>query len=679
MANLLLGKLSDSSALDLVNRRVNPDMTTVERLTEEQSDLANMAFYFGKQHFVQRGAQLIQPQMAKHRVFYKANMVIGAVQRAVSKIMSVRGKPHVLPERLDRVGLQAAKVSKRVLEDHLLQVSRYEEKKRLAYTWSALTGSCWLKTYWNPNTGESNRWYLEDDKSAAVRTFSPEEAREREDRGLYEDIPLGDVAVGVVHKFQAFYDLDARESMDDCEWFAQQQFISRERVIAMFGTKYRDVESGGQNWQSYQFQEAIAFMQTGFPTPATSTHPDRNEDDMIRVVEMWERPSALNNKKGRRVITIGDTVHHNGPNPYAWSKYPSLHLPFVKCDWWTMPGKFTGISLAEQLRSPQFQYNKSRSVMVEMQNVFGQPATFVQKGGSIPAGAYTIEPGAVYEIDKTEMKPWQPQPPQLPKEISENASRTMGDFNAIAADASPGMGDMPSAIRASSMLRQMLEEKNAVLSPTAHGALIVDEHVGRNLLALAQHYYTEQRTMRYVGEDGDYMVQSFMGADLVSDLKILGKPDTSFSDGAAKAELLELIQLGFLDPTNPEDKALGLRAFELDSTDELKKRKMRGELTQENEIRRMIEHTVEYATAGGYPAKEYDNHVEHLRVLTDFMQTREFEELDPSTCTLIEQHWKQHQAWVMAQMRMMQEASPKPANPPKGEPSKPKPSSQTAK
>lgn len=670
MVNILLGTLSDANALDLVNKRIDPDKTTAERLAEESSDLANMAFYFGKQHFVQQGATLIQPEMPKHRVFYKANIVIGSVQRAVTKIMSVKGKPHVLPERLDRVGLQAAKVSKRVLESHLLSVSKYREKKRRAYTWAAITGTCWIKTYWNPNKGEVNRWYLEDDKQAAVRVFTKEEARAREEAGLFEDIPLGEVELGVVNKFQAHYDGDARDSMDDCEWFAQEQFVSRERVIAMFGKKYRDVASGGRNWQSYQFHEAIAFMQTGFQNAAGARSSTRERDDIIRVVEMWERPSSLNKNKGRRVIVVGDAVHTNGENPYAWSKYPSLHLPFVKCDWWPMPGKFTGISLVEQLRSPQFQYNKARGVHIEVQNVFGAPATVVEKGGSIPAGAFTIEPGSVLEIAKTEMKPFNLAPPSLPKEITENANRALQDFNTISADASPGMEGMPSAIRAAGMLRLMLEEKNAVLSPTAEGSLEADEAVGRNLLALAQHYYTEERTLKYVGEDGDYMVQAFHGADLVADLRIIGKPDTSFSDAPVREELMELIRVGALDPiNNPDDKALVMRALELDSADEIKKRKMRGELTQENEIRRMIEHTVEYATAGGYPVKEYDNHQEHMRVLQDFMQTREFEDLDPATGALIEQHWKQHQTWM--QLLLMQaQAMTKPA-PSQGAPSKP--------
>ena len=670
MANILLGKLSDSNALDLVNRRIDPDKTTAERLAEESSDLANMAFYFGKQHFIQQGATLIQPEMPKHRVFYKANKVIGAAQRAVSKIMSVRGKPHVMPERLDRSGLQAAKVSKRVLESHLLSVAKFRAIKRRAYLWAATTGTSWIKTYWDPDRGDVNRWYLDDDRQAAVRVFTKDEARAREDAGLYEDIRLGEVALGVVSKFQAHYDGDARDSMDDCEWFAQEQFVSRERVIAMFGTKYRDVASGGRNWQSYQFHEAIAFMQTGFQNSAGARSSTRDQDDIIRVVEMWERPSPLNKNKGRRVIIVGDAVHTNGENPYAWSKHPSLHLPFVKCDWWPMPGKFTGISLVEQLRSPQFQYNKSRGIQIEVQNVFGQPTTFVEKGGSIPEGAWTLEPGAVYGIAKTEMKPFHAPPPQLPKEISENSTRTMNDFNTISADASPGMEGMPSAIRAAGMLRMMLEEKNAVLSPTAEGSLEADESIGRNLLALAQHYYTEERTLKYVGEDGDYMVQAFHGADLVADLRIIGKPDMTFSDAPAREELKELIGMGGLDPlNNPDDKALMFRALELDSTDELMKRKMRGELTQENENRRMIEHTVEYATAGGYPVKEYDNHQEHMRVLQDFMQTREFEELDPATGALIEQHWKQHQTWM--QLLLMQAQAMTQPKPTQGAPSKP--------
>lgn len=677
MAALLLGNLTDPTAIELVNRRVTPDSMPVERLAEESSNLASMAYYFGKTNFVQVGASLMQPNTPPHRVNYNVNLIIGSVQRAVSKIMSAKGKPHVIPEAIDRRGLQVAKVSKRVLEHHLIPISKYERRKRLAYMWAAICGSAWMKTYWNPNKGEVNRWYLDDDRLVATKPFSPEEQRRRENAGLYEDIPLGEVEIGVVNPFQAFYDLDARQDMDDCEWFAQQQFMSRERVTAMFGAKYKDVTAGGRDWQSQQFMEAIAFMQTGIQGqsrgPSTVSH---DWEDIVRVVEMWERPSALNGKKGRRILVIGDKVAFNGANPHCWSKDPALHLPFVKVDWWTMPGKFKGVSMVEQMRNAQYNLNRARAAKIEHQNVHGQPALFVDKNSGIPAGSLSNLAGQVWEINQTARPPMPAPTPTLPKEVAENEAMCRLDLQSLAADAAPQMESMPSAIRSSSALRMMLQEQNAVLSPTADMAFAADEQIGRNLLALAQHHYDMPRTLRYVGDDGDYMVQAFMGSDLNSDLRILGKPDTTFSDASARSEIMDLVQMGGLDPVNnPNDKSYMLHALEMDSTDDLKQKKMRGELTQEKEIQRIISHPQGYGQAAGYPAKEWEPHADHIRVLVDFMQTQEFEQLDPAVQALIEQHWKQHQVFMDIQLQAIQAISSPPSGAPKppGKASQPKP------
>ena len=43
-------------------------------------------------------------------------------------------------------------------------------------------------------------------------------------------------------------------------------------------------------------------------------------------------------------------------------------------------------------------------------------------------------------------------------------------------------------------------------------------------IALAQLFYSSQRTMRYRGPNGQWGVEQFLGGDLSNDVRILGEP-----------------------------------------------------------------------------------------------------------------------------------------------------------
>lgn len=677
MTALLLGRLNEDQAKNMVESRVNPNVLTSERFAMEESAIRHLAFYYGKQWGAWRGSTIIEPEEKPHRVYYKANYIVGANNRAVSKVVGLEGRGTVIPARDDRRGLESAKLSEKVLEHHLLPVVRYQQKKRKAYLWASNVGSCFLKTTWNPQAGEWHRWYMEEDKTAATRVFTEEEARAKEDAGLYTDLPLGEVALDIVNIFQAFPDQDAKDDIDDCDWFIQQTFMSREKIVRNFGKKYRDVKSGADEWHSYAYQQAIASMQSTSRAAMISRGRgiQGEAEDIVCVREYWERPSLSNGRRGRYIKIIGDTVADNTENPYRWSKERSLHIPFVKLDWWQMPGRFWGIGLTQQLISPQFQLNKARSVMIELQNTHGYPMMFVDKNSGLDLNNFESRPGAIHGINAMARIPQIGPVPTLPKEVAQNYELCRNDLQAIAADSSPDMSKLPGQVRSGQGLRYMLEEKSQVLIPTQRMAFEADEAVARNLLSLAQRYYTGDRVLRYIGEDGDYEVLNFTRADLNNDLRVTAKPDVTYSGAVAKAEIMDMIQIGALDPiNNPTDKALALRALDFETTDDLIKRKRRGETRQENEIERMIRDAVRYIGEGGYPAQEWEPHEDHLRILEDFFQTDEFEKLDPKVRALLHMHWRTHFEFKVAKQQLVAQLSAptQSASKPAGKASQPK-------
>jgi hypothetical protein len=647
--------LSDSEAADRVKRLVDPEGIHAERIALEELMLKNLAFYAGKQHFAQEGIRLREPIKKRHTVHYKANMIVGAVNRAASMIAGAHGTFKVVPASSSRKHRHQAKISEKLFE-HLREATAYELKKLYAYIWAANTGTYYLKTVWDPELGESDRFYLDESRQSALSFLTPEEKIQRERQGLFEDLPRGDVRIDGVSAFQAYWDWDAREEgIAACDWFAQQNFVSRPKLIDRFGERARTVSSGKERFSSHYLQEALAFMSTGLGGLGTGQISRGNyEDDIVRVVEYWERPLRRNGMMGRYIVLVGDTVLRNEANPYRFSRDPGLHLPFVKVDWWTMPGRFTGLSMTEQLTAPQFQLNKARATQMELQNCYGHPILLVPKGSGIPTGMFALDPGLVQEYNAMAGVPFPLPAPNLPKEVAENAALSARELQSIAANADPESSRLPAQLRSGEALRYMLEEKSRVLSPTMTMSQWVDRAVGRNLLGLAQHYYTDQRKLDYMGEDGDYVVEYFNGADINNDLRVTSEPDLSFSTGAARAEMLDLIQSGVMQ-LPPDVQVDVLRAFDFNTgAKEFVRRRLRGETGQEREIHLVISDPSRWVQTG-YPVMDWEPHEDHARVLVDFFQTVEFEQLDPITKSILHQHWQAHTQKLEAQQRQQLE------------------------
>lgn len=667
--------LSDQQLLDRVRHFVDPESIHNDRTVFEELMLRNLAFYAGKQHFVQEGVALRDPSVTKHRVLYKANKIVGIVNRAASMIADLNGTFACVPQSPSRQHRHAAKTSERLFE-HTRSVVDYKTKKMLAYIWAANTGTCFLKTTFDPNTGDVDRFYLDDDRKTALGPLTVDQQLEREKQSLYEDFPRGDVRLDICNGFQSYWDWDAREEgMESCEWFSQVNYQSRTKLYNRYGDRVLSITGNTGRSQSFHYQQILAFMGTGLLGLYSGMHRrtyDR-EEDILRVVEYWERPTKFNGNKGRRGVIVGDTVVENKNNPYAACRVKSLHLPFVKVDWWPMPGRFTALSLTEQLTSPQFQHNKSCATMIELQNVFGHPTTFVPKGSGIPTGVFTVEPGAIVEYVPTAGKIEAGPVPSLPKEVLELSQLTERHMNQIGANADPDNSKLPSQLRSGEAIRMMLTEKNRVLAPTAIMAQKVDIECGRNFLGLQQKFYTQQRVLSYAGDDGELITEFFTSADINNDLRITSDQDLTFSKAAARGEMLDLAQGGVFG-LPPEIQVDFLKGMHFNTSDEFTRRRIRGELSQEREVQRMIDGPQNYTKVGGYPVMDWEPHAQHMRVLEDFFQTVEFENLPPKVQALLHEHWTKHaekfQLQQQQQLEMMAAAKGTPGQ--KGQASQPR-------
>ena len=657
---------SDEEAYGIVRKRVEPYTFQAERFSLEEVWVRNTAYFAGKHHFYQDGSS-IRPilDLPEHRVLYKANLAKPAIIKAIAKIMNAGGQVEVAPDGNTRRKRRIAQTSNRVLA-HMFEITDYQWEKMMAYFWAALCGMGILKVWWNPAAGDPDRFYR--DPRGGPPTFDVDEnvRVELEREGLFVDLPAGEVEVTVVSPFNFKWDWGPKSGrFKDCRWLAEDGTIPKQTLVDRFGEKAEGLVPTTDVVGTPFYEELLAFMSSGIHSSSFGTH--RTREDLVRYIEYWEKPARNNGWKGRLVILGGDRVMLNGPAPYAAIK--GYTFPYVKVPWVEMPGRFTPLSMMEDLTPAQFQYNKARATVMEFQNIYGHPSMFVPENSGIQPGILTVEPGAVYSYNPLAGPPVPGPTPNLGPEIIRNGEECRNEIQMMSADTDPDTSRLPAQIRSGVGLRYMQEEKDRALSPTAMSTLKVDRDVGRLLLGLGKINYRTDRVMKYTGRGRRIHVESFRGADLSNDVMMVKAPYSVDSPAARRAELLELATTGFVDPNNPQHRRAVMREFGYNEQDVFLEQELLDEEAQERENEMFMADPVAYARNltqdpqtgmtvpppnGPGSINEWDDHAVHARVSEELMKSEEFQDLDPIARDVIVAHWRAHRAVLQQQFAAMQ-------------------------
>ena len=676
--------LSDGDALDLVNHLIDPKGYQSERIAQEEISLRNVAYYAGKQYFYQNGMELREPRGGPdHRVYYRNNRIWPAVQRNVATVMSLEGGFAVAPESGSSRHRNIAKVSNEVL-DHMRNAIGYNRIKAIAMTWACIVGSSFYKTVFDPKAGQMDRFYLREQggkERIPPAVLDPGEIQEKEQQGLFQDVAQGDVRTDVVSIFSFFFDWAARDAdIEGMAWAGDVNYWDVSKIAEKFDVSEADIEPEDHRFGPIGYEEAIAFMTSGNSGYRTGTHtPKQKMRARARVSDIWFRPSRKW-PRGKRVVATANRVLLNTDNPHIGDNTGVTHLPYTHQRWSIFPGRFWGLSLVEQLTSPQHHLNKAASTMIEIQNVYGHPALLVPEDSGIPEGNFVIEPGAIHHYNPLagEIKPL--PPPQLPAEVAQNRVACLNDLEQIANNAPPDFTRMPAQIRSGEGIRLMNEIQKKPLEMTQRLSLEADQRLGRQLLALGKLFYTEARTLKHMGEDGQFAVSWFTGADLSNDLRVVSQPSISDSATAKRAEILDFVKAGLFDPVNnPDHRRQVLKALEFGTADEAVATTLQDELDEERIIQTIVADPTKYIpqegqTESGYPVMPFEDHEVRMKVLVRYMLTDEFRKQDAVSQSVIYQLWEKrnalHQEAIRQQVALMEASRGTPV--PKGTPSQPR-------
>lgn len=662
---------ADERALDFVLKHVDPAGEVAERRAFEQTWFGNLAYYSGHQHFVSENGTIRLPRRLNPRkTHYKENFILPAVERNVARLNSMNVDYRVAPRSPDLRDREAARIAERLF-DYLRIITKAHEARLRALRWAAICGSGFRKITWDPLAGEPFRVFLHPETKEPYEPTNPIETRELTMKGLYRDHRIGEVCVEVVPDFQIHWDWKARDGgIVDASWMAQESFSMIDDLRDRYGTKaVEGVERMETDSGSQRYEDALSTM-THVAGLNLGQFPQTLKGDRTRTIEWFQRPDYAN-PKGRYVFIAGGKVIRNEDNPYAKTGNP---LPFVKNDWFKMPGRFIGESLVSQIRTPQKALNESRSVSYDIEKTHGWPLTVLDKNADVQRSKLTSLPGVVLEANMRQS----PNPvqfigqPALPPYIAENADRSLAAIHAISAAASPAKGDYPAGVRSGLAIQAIQDDRNAILHPIAQEMAEAEADVGRMLLQIIGLNYDLPRLVQTMGKGGDFEPMYFAGADLRGHYNVRVDAQTVRVEtpSAHQERIAMMLELGILDPNSPTDRVAILKAMDARSADEVMNDQLRDERQEEKWLQRMIQQPGFQAPILGVE----DPHV-RSKVLERFIKTDDYWMIEEPAQQAIYQRWQKWsemiQAQLEAQMQLQQMAAGSQARE-TGTPSRPK-------
>lgn len=236
-----------------------------------------------------------------------------------------------------------------------------QTKERVA--WALKSSTCFLKVYWDDN--KMNTIPVVD--FAGNVTF--------------EQAPVGDICEEIIPAFSVFLDPTARE-WEQVRWLIHAETRPLSFFVDKFGEKGKMVKPDAKRQNAVNgYVNRYLNSGIGFASPVQTPGMGKGMDAAI-CKEYWEKPSAKF-KQGRYIIVAGGVVLYRGPWPYQKSD----DFPFVPLSYQSRSDSPYGRSLAGELISLQYTYNRILSASLEQAE---QQVDFVAiaKGTGVQADAF---------------------------------------------------------------------------------------------------------------------------------------------------------------------------------------------------------------------------------------------------------------------------------------------------
>lgn len=482
------------------------------RQSIERQWYINLAFYAGKQNISTipvsngssptTGVRLFVPPAPYYRSRPVFNRIRPIVRKELAKLTSQKPSATIIPATSDDQDQSAARAGEQIWES-VFRRKKLEGIHRQAQMWARVTGNGFTKSYWDPT---------------AINPDSPDQ--------------LGDFCFDVITPFHLFVPDILAVDIEDQPYVIQVTTRSPEWVR---------INYPGVNPEP-NVMEASDILNDSFLNLVGANNYRKNS---VLCFEVWVKPKNVEFlPNGGMFLIIGETlVEYVEGNPYIHQQYP-----FVKVDN-ISSSRFYTTSVIDDLISPQREYNRTRGQIIEAKNAMAHPQ-LIAPTGAIEANKITTEPGQVIEY-KLGFPPPQPLPLQnLPSYVIQELNSQLLDFDDISGQHDVSKGQAPPGVTAATAINFLQEQDDSMLSESFQSVEDYYEKLAYQTLCYVSQYWTMPRMVKVAGKGEQFDVMAFKGADLRSntDIRIEAGSALPTSKAAKQAFLMDLMQLGFIQP-----------------------------------------------------------------------------------------------------------------------------------
>lgn len=592
-----------------------------QRLRQERQWYLNLSFFYGNQHVKFRQVQnsgsgafdLYVPNAPYYRVRITVNQVRRVIRKEISRLTAQKPNAFVVPASSEDADVFAAQAGEQIW-DSLWRRLKFNKTLRETVFWQTVCGNGFIKSYWDP-------------------------AKLDVDSGTY-----GDIVIQSVSPFHIFVPDIMCTELEDQPYIIHAVVKTNSWIKQNFGidvksSKLDSVDEGQQ--------------------AAMGVNRNDTKKDSSTILEIWVKPNYLPELPQGGMFTLVEEQVVQGVEgwPYEHGQYPFSKFDSI------ITGKFYTTSIIEDLIPLQKELNRTRSQLIEAKNRMAKPQLVAEKGAVNPE-KITSEPGLVIEY-KVGFQPPQPLPLQgLPSYVTEEIDRLYTDISDLSGQHEVSNGSTPPGVTAATAISFLQEQDESLIATSYTSIEEAIEKIASQSLSYVGMYWDEDRTVKIVGLEGSFDVQTFKSADLRgnTDIRVESGSALPTSRAAKQAFIMDLMKMGFIDPNE------GLEIMEIGGLQsvyeriQIDKRQAQREnlkmrvVTQEDLKAHMQDWAMNNPEAmrdqdSGLmldpplivPTHTYDNHQVHIQMHNNYRKSQAFERANSVTKMLFEQHVREHE------------------------------------
>ncbi len=610
-----------------------------ERMIYELQWQLNMNFIEGNQYVDIDSYRMAIEEIKKMYSWQEReafNQIAPVVETRIARLTNMKPILKARASTSDAKSVRSARVSSQLLRNLYYEQGIMEQMAEV-YTWSETTGTCFLKTVWNPDKGPI---------SAKVHILKENEDGEMEE--LEEEVREGAMETVVVPPHEIFPDSNFRNNIEDCRSIIHARAIHVDEIEEHWGVKVDPEPSN-----SVKLQKSVTGK--GFSGGFSYFFTSSQLENHAVVKEYWERPTKKF-PKGRLITIANGKLLFEGNLHYPVGEDYDLIIPIKRVVSIGRPGIIWGRCVVDRLIPVQRRYNALRNRKAEFLNRVAIGQYLVEEGSTdLDEFEENIgQPGYMIVYQRGFNAPQQVRNQQLPTAFDTEEQALLQEINVFS-----GTSDLskqskaPPGVKSGVAMSIALEQDDTRLSRTAKNVENFLIENGKMWLRFHQVFVTGMRVLKAIGDDNIVEYMDWTGSDISSD-DIYIEPFSALAESPAQRRqmVFDLLASGlFHNEEGILEPSMKSKIFEMidlgnwETADE------------ENQLHMAKADRENQAMENGrpQPVHAYDDHLVHIQRHTRQRLTTEYEELiaeNPTIEQIFQEHADQHLQYLLPPPQM---------------------------